>query len=84
MSKIDKVMIFDNGNIAVFDSDGKQVPSLQEPWLNYKALMELTKRIAKDKPNIEGTGNLPPVVNRAFHDYLNHFNKLVTPKVEKE
>lgn len=34
MNKPDSVIIFSNGNIAVFDTEGQQIPELQFSWLN--------------------------------------------------
>jgi hypothetical protein len=41
MSKVKSVIIFDNGNLAVFDRNGEQMPELQESWLNFEALKKL-------------------------------------------
>lgn len=82
MSRITSVMIFDNGNITVVDEEGKQVSDLQEPWLNFQGLRELARNIELDKPNIKAVGNLPPVVSKAFVDYLKFYRK--HPDLAKE
>lgn len=33
MNKVKTVMFFSNGNTAVFDAEGNQIPSLQNSWL---------------------------------------------------
>jgi hypothetical protein len=38
------VYVFSNGNIAVFDDDGEQVPNLQSKWFRKKYLLEEAKR----------------------------------------
>lgn len=73
MPKINNVMIFPNGNIAVFDKSGQQIPALQNPWLNFKALQKLAKHIAKDKPNIEGSAYIP---GNALTEYIQFYESL--------
>jgi hypothetical protein len=38
------VYVFENGNIAVFDDDGEQVPNLQKRWGHKKYLLDEAKR----------------------------------------
>lgn len=33
MNKPVKLMFFDNGNTAVFNEQGEQIPELQQPWI---------------------------------------------------
>jgi hypothetical protein len=56
---VGSVIIFDNGNIAVFDQRGQQIPELQEGWINWNYLKRLGWVIAHDKPRVDGAIPLP-------------------------
>jgi len=34
MNKVESITLFSNGNTAVFDINGEQIPELQKGWLN--------------------------------------------------
>ena len=65
--KVKNIIIFQNGNIGVFDEKGKQIPELQEPWLNFQGLRELANVIVRDDPEVEGNQNIP---TSALKDYI--------------
>ena len=48
MKKIAEVMFFPNGNTAVFDQDGEQIPELQNPWFRVaiEAIAEASHTVA--------------------------------------
>ena len=72
MNKVKHVTIFANGTIIAFDDEGQQIPELQQPWLNFKALQKLAKAIARDDPRIEGK---LPLNYDPLGDYVKHFKK---------
>jgi hypothetical protein len=51
MSKIKSVTFFPNGNTAVFDDAGNQMPELQEAWIRLWA--EHAKNLGHDVTEIE-------------------------------
>lgn len=81
MTKIKSVLIFENGNIAVFDDKGQQVPSLQNSWVNFNALRKLAKAIAKDNPEIKGSF---PLSYDPLMDYVRFYRKPKPQPVSKE
>jgi len=55
MKKIAEVMFFPNGNTAVFDQEGEQIPELQSPWLRVaiEAIGDLSYTVA-GKRGVDG------------------------------
>lgn len=49
--KVKSVMVFTNGNTAVFDKDGQQIAELQGSCVNYDYIRKLAKLIAKNEIN---------------------------------
>lgn len=84
MSKIKNVMLFKNGNIAVFDEGGEQVPKLQGGWIDFEALRELAKVIAKDNPKIEGILPTAFLGYDPLDDYVNHYKTTAPTKAKGE
>lgn len=72
MSKLKTVTIFANGNLAAWDEKGKQIPKLQESWINFEALRRLAQRIVKDGATVEG--NIP-VNHDPLKDYINFYRE---------
>lgn len=70
--KATTVFIFDNGNIAVTDQNGEQMPDLQDPWINYDALKKLAEVIATDRPEIRGSF---PLKFDPLRDYVSFYEK---------
>ena len=48
-----KVLFFPNGNTAVFDDEGHQIPTLQEPW--FLLFVEFLKQHYLDPAIVEFT-----------------------------
>ena len=59
MSKPERVTIFPNGNVAVWDENGQQVAELQDSFFNYKYIDRLAKAIANDGLEVENMGFNP-------------------------
>lgn len=71
------VYLFDNGNLAVFDENGEQMPELQGTYS-----IELHKRILLEADitcKFEGFDRLPFGFNKSAQDFANYFkNKKMT------
>ncbi len=72
MKKAKSIFIFPNGNIAVCDEAGQQIPELQDSWINFEVLKRLAKVIAKDNPTVEGK---MPLTYDPLNDYVELYRK---------
>lgn len=62
---IKSVLFFRNGNAAIFDEHGEQIPQLQAPWLN--VYLDYLKR---NGANVEGLEISMPDGRRAVVEQL--------------
>lgn len=78
MAEPKQVIIFPNGNIAVFNEAGEQMPELQDGWVDFDYLKKLAKALAgSDDATIEGEEYLPSYY---LTEYINFYEKY--PDVE--
>jgi len=71
-NKIKNVMISDNGNIAVFDNNGQQIPELQQSW--FLMIIKLFKEkgyTGEELKDVEFTVYPRCVRLRYLHEYDN-------------
>lgn len=52
--KVQSIMIFDNGTLAVFNEKGEQIPELQKSWLSFDALKQIAQVMVRDNPEVIG------------------------------
>jgi hypothetical protein len=71
-NQANKIFIFANGNVAVFDKDGQQMPELQGSWIDFGYLRKLAQVIARDNPRVEKT-NIPGVVRGSLSQYEKYY-----------
>jgi hypothetical protein len=58
MSKVKRIMVFPNGNLAVIGEDGKQIPELQKGWMEMICEFLESKGIDPSEiPSIEAMGD---------------------------
>jgi hypothetical protein len=67
--QITQVFFFTNGNVAVCNDKGEQVPTFQGSWVNFDYLKRLAKVIAQDSPKVQGLMRLPDPVGSSFSTY---------------
>jgi hypothetical protein len=51
-NQANKIFIFPNGNVVIFDKDGQQMPELQGSWIDFDYLRKLALVIARDNPRV--------------------------------
>jgi hypothetical protein len=68
-NQANKIFIFPNGNVAVFDKDGQQMPELQGSWIDFDYLKKLAKVIVRDNPRVEKS-NLLGAVRDSLSGYV--------------
>lgn len=54
MKEPKSIIIFNNGNLAVFDDQGGQIPELQKSWIDFDQIKATAKMIASGV-EVEGT-----------------------------
>lgn len=77
--EIKKIMLFANGNTAVFDKNGQQVADLQKSWINFEALQELAAVAVESGCSIVSQMPYPYLA-----EYMQHFREYGLPEPKEE
>jgi len=67
-----EVYIFPNGNVAVTNTNGQQMPSVQGSWINYDYLQRLAVIAVKDEPLVTGMRFLDHRAFTSLNAYFKH------------